>query len=87
MKVREAWVLQFMGSQRVGHDLATEQQHTFEYVTSKAKNNANGGFPGGPVVQNMRSNGGDMGLGGIQELVMDMEAWHAVVHGVAKGWT
>ena len=29
----------------------------------------------------------DMGLGGIQELVMDMEAWHAVVHGVAKGWT
>ena len=61
VKVREAWVLQFMGSQRVGHDLATEQQHTFEYVTSKAKNNANGGFPGGPVVQNMRSNGGDLG--------------------------
>ena len=62
MKFREAWVLQFMGLQRVGHELATEQQHTFEYVTSKAKNNANGGFPGGPVVQNMRSNGGDMGL-------------------------
>ena len=29
----------------------------------------------------------DMGLGGLQELVMDREAWHAVVHGVAKGWT
>ena len=26
----------------------------------------------------------DMGLGGLQELVMDREAWHAVIHGVAK---
>ena len=26
----------------------------------------------------------DMGLGGLQELVIDREAWHAVVHGVAK---
>ena len=62
VKVREAWVLQSMGSQRVGHDLATEQQHTFEYVTSKAKNNAKGGFPGGPMVQNLPSNAGDMDL-------------------------
>ena len=29
----------------------------------------------------------DMGLGGLQELVMDREAWSAVVHGVAKSWT
>ena len=29
----------------------------------------------------------DMGLGGIRELVMDREAWHAAVHGVAKSWT
>ena len=29
----------------------------------------------------------DMGLGGLQELVMDREAWHAVVHGVAKTQT
>ena len=29
----------------------------------------------------------DMGLGGLRELVMDREAWHTVVHGVAKSWT
>ena len=29
----------------------------------------------------------DMGLGRLRELVMDREAWRAVVHGVAKSWT
>ena len=29
----------------------------------------------------------DMGLGGLQELVIDREAWRAAVHGVAKSWT
>ena len=28
----------------------------------------------------------DMGLGGLQELVMDREAWHAEVHRVTKSW-
>ena len=29
----------------------------------------------------------DMGLGGLREVVMDREAWCAVVHGVAKSQT
>ena len=29
----------------------------------------------------------DMGLGRLQELVMDREAWHAAIHGVTKSWT
>ena len=29
----------------------------------------------------------DMNLSKLQELVMDREAWHAVVHWVTKSWT
>ena len=29
----------------------------------------------------------DMSLGKFPELVMDREAWHAGIHGVAKSWT
>ena len=29
----------------------------------------------------------DMGLGGLQELVMDTEAWHAAIHAVTKSQT
>ena len=29
----------------------------------------------------------DISLNELQELVMDTEAWRAVIHGVAKSWT
>ena len=29
----------------------------------------------------------DVSLGELRELVMDREAWRAVIHGVAKSWT
>ena len=29
----------------------------------------------------------DVSLGELQELVMDGEAWHTAIHGVAKSWT
>ena len=29
----------------------------------------------------------DVSLGELRELVMDREAWHAAIHGIAKSWT
>ena len=39
------------------------------------------------MVKNATASAGDMGLGEIQELVMDREAWRVAVHGVAKSQT
>ena len=33
------------------------------------------------------TNSMDMGFGGLRELVMDREAWHAAIHGAAKSQT
>ena len=41
----------------------------------------------GLVVKRLPASAGDMGLGGLRELLMDREAWCAVIHGVAKSRT
>ena len=61
--------------------------HLMQRVDSLEKTLMLGGIGGKTRRGRQRMDLMDMSLGELQEMVMDREAWRAVIHGVSKSWT
>ena len=83
-------MLQSMESQRVGHDTNHIKIQKAKYhkgkisIALKFKTSIKLEYKNKQSMKVRHPLQEDMSLGKLQELVMDRDAWHAVIHGVAK---